>query len=96
MGRAETVTGDHTMKPIVTDYRILKALERRGFIETMDGYDRDWTGRRVRNYFVAAGPKLENWYDVFTYKGQDYRIRYFDGCFKPFVTRLGATLPPFV
>lgn len=84
-------------KPIVTDYRTLKAMERKGFIVTMDGQERHWTGRMVRNYFVQAGPKLPEWRAPFQYKGVDYRLRYFDGCLHPFVTRLDATnLPSFV
>ena len=86
------------MQAIVTDYRVLRAMERHGFIVTRDGYERHWTGRTTRNYFVREGPKLENWYDVFTYCGKDYRLRYFDGCFHPFVTRLDSALrlPAFV
>jgi hypothetical protein len=73
-------------------------MERRGFIVTLDGHDRHWTGRRVRNYFVREGEKLEHWYSIFEYRGIEYRLRYFDGCFKPFVTRVDCalSLPSFV
>lgn len=84
------------MSPIVRDYRVLRALERRGFIVCRDGYDTHWTGRRVRNYFVREGPKLDDWYQPFTYKGIEYRITYFDGCFHPFVVKCGVPLPAFV
>lgn len=84
------------MNAIVRDYRILKALERRGFIITRDGRERHWSGHVVRNYFVREGPKLENWWQPFEYKGSDYRIEYFDGCFHPFVVRIGVPRPSFV
>jgi len=81
---------------IVNDYRILKAMERRGFIKTRDGHSRHWTGRTVRNYFVEAGDKLAYWGSPFTYKGKEYRIKYFDGCFHPFVVEIGKPTPSFV
>ena len=81
---------------IVCDYRLLNGMERAGFIETRPGYDRHWTGTRVRNYFVHAGPKLPEWYTPFEYKGVTYRLRYFDGCFHPFVTVLGSSVPSFI
>lgn len=81
---------------IIRDYRILKAMERRGFIVCKDGYSRHWTHQTVRNYFVGSGPKLENWYDHFSYSGKEYKIEYFDGCFHPFVTEVGKRVPSFV
>jgi hypothetical protein len=81
---------------IIRDYRILKALERRGFIKCRDGVQRHWTGARVRNYFVAEGPKLDHWFDRFTYNGREYKIEYFDGCFHPFVVECGKPKPAFV
>jgi hypothetical protein len=85
------------MNCIVTDYRILNAMERHGFIITCPGKGRHWTGRIIRNYFVEdAGPKLTTWSQSFKYRGNEFRLRYFDGCFKPFVTRVGITPPAFV
>lgn len=89
------------MSPIVSDFRTLKGMERQGFIICNGrprSRERHWTGRYVRVITVQEGPKLTNWYDVFTYRGKDYRIRYFDGCFKPFVIRLDSALrlPYFV
>ena len=81
---------------IVRDYRILKALERRGFIICKDGHGRHWTGMTVRNYFVDSGPKLENWFDRFEYNGKRYKIEYFDGCFHPFVVEDGKPVPSFI
>lgn len=83
------------MKAIVTDYRTLKAMERRGFIVTRDGRERHWTGVMVRNYFVSPGPRLINGHR-FTYKGVEYSVKYLDGCFHPFVVRLDVPAPAFV
>jgi hypothetical protein len=87
------------MRAIVTDGRTLKGMTAKGYIVYHGGSDRHWTGRRVKVCYVEdCGPKLEHWYDVFTYRGVEYRLRYFDGCFKPFVTRLDCALnlPTFV
>jgi hypothetical protein len=77
---------------IITDYRKLNAMERRGFIKTMDGSGRHWTGRIVRNYFVEEGPNAK--YGRFTYKGEEYKVTYIDGCFHPFVVK--GDSPSFV
>lgn len=86
---------------IVTDHRMLRGMEIKGFIIRNGGpksSEKHWTGLQVKILHVTKGPRLENWYDVFSYRGTDYRLRYFDGCFKPFVTRLdaGLSLPQFV
>ena len=49
------------MSAIVRDYRILRALERRGFIVCKPGVQRHWSGLKVRSYFVSEGPKLEHY-----------------------------------
>ena len=91
--------GNVDMNAIITDHRILRGMETKGFI-VRDGSarstERHWTGRQVKVVTCHEGPKLRHWYDVFTHKGVDYRLRYFDGCFHPFVTRLDADLPSFV
>lgn len=87
------------MRAIIRDHRILGGMERAGFIirnGKPGSTERHWTGHRVPILTVEAGPKLDNWYQVFTYKGNEYQIEYFDGCFKPFVTRVGAHKPAFV
>jgi len=81
------------MSAIVHDYRILRALERRGFITCKDGHSRHWTGRTVRNYFVDEG---SSGLQRFEYKGKRYKVEYFDGCFYPFVVRDGLPVPSFV
>lgn len=82
---------------IVTDARVLKAMVRRGFIVwNQHATDRHWTGATVRRIWVQPGEALENWYDIFAYKGVRYRLRYVDGCFHPFVHRMDREAPAFV
>lgn len=88
-------------KAVITDHRTLRGMEIQGYIIRNGGpksRERHWTGQKVSIPHVQAGPKLHNWYDIFKYRGVDYRLRYFDGCFKPFVTRLdqALNLPSFV
>ena len=79
------------MNDVITDGRTLRAMHKRGFIVWQGGQvTRHWTGARIKVRFVEAGPKLQNYYDVFEYHGVAYRLRYLDGCFKPFVCRLDA------
>lgn len=37
-----------------------------------------------------------NWWDVFSLNGKRYQLAYIDGCFEPFVTRVGEQRPAFV
>ena len=78
---------------IVKDYRILKALERRGHITCMDGKVRHWSGIQTRVYYVDYGTNPAR---NFTYNGKDYELKYFDGCFNPFVVERGKPVPSFV
>lgn len=84
------------MSALVTDGRTLRGMTKAGFIVWTPGVDRHWTGLKARRYFVESGPKLKNWYDVFDYRGQSYRLRYVDGCFHPFVHRMGIQGPSFI
>lgn len=84
---------------IVTDHRTLRGLEISGFIVRNGGarsYERHWTGAKVGVCTVKPGPKLEYWYTPFKHRGTLYKIEYFDGCFKPFVIRVGEAKPSFV
>jgi len=76
---------------LVPPSRTIRALAKAGFVELDASFGkkvRHWTGRLVTVYYVEdAGPKLPNWYCGFEYRGRQYRLRYFDGCFKPFVCR---------
>mgnify|MGYP005613990809 CR=1 FL=1 len=88
--------------PVVCDNGMLKRMEKQGFIKRSPDSEikaKHWTGRMVPVYYVEdAGPKLDNWYDVFTFSGAAYRLKYFEGCFKPFVVRADAKpseLPAF-
>ena len=58
---------------IVRDGRTLNALLNRGFI---DGWD--------KNYKYVEGDN----YGGFKYNNDSYIIRYFDGCFMPFVCKI--------
>jgi hypothetical protein len=92
------------MSAIVTDHRTLRGMEIAGYIQrngSPGARERHWTGAAVRVCHVRRGERLINapgydgaWH--FTYKKQDYAIRYFDGCFKPFVVRMGVEAPSFV
>lgn len=88
------------MSAIVRDHRTLRGMEIQGFIirrGTPRTRERHWTGLYVREYRVKEGPKLENWYTPFEYRGKTYRIEYFDGSFYPFVVELGnPNKPAFV
>ena len=84
---------------VVRDHRTLAGMERAGYIirngkpgET----ERHWTGRAVPVITVKEGPKLRSWSETFTYRGHEYQIRYFDGCFHPFVWRTDTAAPSFV
>lgn len=81
---------------MITNPRTLRAMARQGFITWSSGVDRHWTGLKVKRYWVGEGPKLVPWYANFTYRGRDYRLRYVDGCFHPFVFRADTQPPSFV
>jgi hypothetical protein len=87
------------MNAIVTDFRTLNALQRAGYIllnGSARAKERHWTGWRVRVYHVRPGDKLDHWYSPFVHNGVEYRLEYFDGCFKPFVVKTGVPRPAFV
>jgi len=81
---------------MVTNPRTLRAMAKQGFIEWQDGRERHWTGLMAKRRWVHAGPKLDAWYQTFTYRGNEYRLRYLDGCFHPFVFKVGARVPDFI
>ena len=71
---------------IVKNLNTLKAMAKRGLVEFCDQ-----TGFKIRGlysrdtftcYYVWEGK------DRFEYKGQSYGIKYFDGCFYPYVVKL--------
>jgi hypothetical protein len=86
---------------IVTDHRTLRGMEIAGYINR-NGHaksrERHWSGLPVRVCHVSEGPKLKHWSQRFTYRGHEYQLHYFDGCFHPFVCRMdtGFPLPSFV
>lgn len=78
----------------VTDGRTLSAMNRAGFIVWSRSTVRHWTGRPVKVCYVDAGPNIDR-FDRFTYHGEQYELRYLDGCFNPFVFKVGAKAPAF-
>ncbi len=81
---------------MVTNPRTLRALTKAGFIEWRDEIERHWTGSPIKRRWVHAGPKLANWWETFSFNRRQYRLRYVDGCFHPFVFRADERPPSFV
>ena len=65
---------------IVTDARILKAFKNRGFIK-----DYDKIYKYVDSYdYYNSNKNIDSFY----YKNELYKIKFFDGCFYPFVIKI--------
>lgn len=87
--------GGRNMGAIVTNLTLLKAMARANLIVLDDDTGkkvRHWTGIRVKAMYIdrAVGAR------IFDYKGQKYEVRYFDGCFNPFVVKADEPAPSFV
>lgn len=73
-------------EPIVSDLRVLKAMERAGLIR----FHKD-TGKRLAGLYGGkhkicyVGGYPEDGDIDFEYKGKRYTLRYLSGCFCPFV-----------
>lgn len=61
---------------IVNDGRILKAFKNRGFINSYD--------KQFKYIDCSFRQQLKN----INYKNNKYEIKYFDGCFSPFIVKL--------
>lgn len=61
---------------IIKDYRILKAISNRYNLK----FDKDYK-------YIINGPYGVP--DVITYKGKEYKVTYFSGCFNPFLVFTG-------
>ena len=61
---------------IVTDGRVLNALAKRGFINEWDK-----THKYIDKYFYGLN-------SIYSYNNNDYIIKYFEGCFNPFVCKI--------
>lgn len=90
-----------TRGAIVTDHRTLRGMEIKGFIDrngTAKSRERHWSGATARICHVQPGPRFANcnWWEPFKYRGKEYRLEYFDGCFHCFVVELGKPKPKFV
>ena len=69
------IIGKNTNK-IVNDCRVLKAFKNKGFIKDYD------------LQFKYIDCNFEQFLYEFKYKNNTYKIKYFDGCFNPFVIKL--------
>ena len=70
---------------ILTDMRLLKGMAKQGLIILAGDTGKTvkhWSGQKVKAYYIASGPYR------FEYKGKEYAVKYFDGCFSPFVVCL--------
>ena len=81
---------------MITSKKTLAGMAKAGFIKWEDGVDEHWTGQKVNRVWVDEGSELKHWSDTFTYKAKNYRLRYIDGCFKPFVFEETAQPPEFI
>ena len=61
---------------IVSDGRILKAFKNRGFIKDYD----------LKFKYIDCD--FKQFLHEFKYKNNTYKIKYFDGCFSPFVIKV--------
>ena len=70
----------------VKNFNTLKAMAKRGLIELHSD-----TGTKLKNWFGGGFHVCHYVNDGkyrFEYKGQNYAVKYFDGCFCPFVVKL--------
>jgi len=78
----------------------LKAMERRGLVKFARGTGcvvNHWTGIPVKATYVDDyGDNVKHSHRGFEYKGKMFKVKYFDGCFNPFVVEVGTKLPEFV
>lgn len=80
---------------MVTNERTLRALAKAGFILWEPYRERHWTGLWVKRKHVRRGPNFPP-DNTFKLHGREYYLRYVDGCFYPFVFRVGEQVPSFV
>jgi hypothetical protein len=85
------------MSKVVTDIQTLRGMAKAGHIKLDPATGKKvnhWTGQPIKACYIddAVGPTH------FTYRGAKYRIKYFDGCFNPFVVEdvSDSELPSFV
>jgi len=77
---------------IITDIPTLRAMARQSGLvlhEDTGKKVRHWTGQMVTACYVSGdGPQTITW------QGKQYRLEYFDGCFRPFVVEVGNSNKP--
>jgi len=65
---------------IVNDCRTLRALKNRGYIK-----DYDKNHKYIDSYdYFNSNKNIDN----FSYKNNNYEVKYFDGCFMPYVIQI--------
>jgi|CXWL01.1.fsa_nt_gi hypothetical protein len=76
---------------VIQDMTVLKAMQRRGLIrfheDTGKLVGQLFSNRKAKAYYIDGGPRT-----VFDYDDSRYQIKYFDGCFCPFVVEIGPRL----
>jgi len=84
---------------VVIDMRVLKAMERRGLVilDCSTGkIVNHWSGLPIKAKYVHDYGSNAEGGRPFIYNGIKYELKYFDGCFNPFVVKTGAKeLPSF-
>jgi hypothetical protein len=70
----------------VRNLNTLKAMERAGHIKLHPKTGTKITGLYSRDYFICY--YVDDGQSKFTYKGSIYGVKYFDGCFYPYVVKL--------
>ena len=66
---------------VINDLRILKAIGKKYNLD----FDKDFKYYIGNAYLDNKGNSLFN---VFEYKGKKYELKYFDGCFNPFLVEV--------
>lgn len=87
---------------IIQDMKLLREMAKAGHIvlhEDTGKKVRHWTGQMVTAYYIDGVMTNSSWKFRFRHltirgKGVDYAIKYFDGCFCPFVVMLDGDLGP--
>lgn len=79
------------MRTVVPGVKLLQAMANAGLIKLHDDTGCEvghWTGQTVTAFYVDG--LTEGTPSTFEYKGREYRLKYFDGCFCPFVVDIKA------
>ena len=69
---------------IIKDLRLLKRMQKNGHItlHPQTGKTVTWYGQKSKAWYVDDATSY-----VFDFEGQRYELKYFDGCFYPFIVK---------